>query len=174
MSPRFISASPNSGHTNGDRRSSLGNASRWRSCSEGVLHGQDCGGTGCRRRDRYHRAGGGELGVRAFRICELLRFPIDDVTQAVSDVSSEPRIARAPTTILRRNRATSPACTYGSTHRATAAPVPRALHLSRQWTLRVIADTSCGCGRFDTSLRILPTTALRLRNIHCGARSVGT
>ena len=42
----------------------------------------------------YHRAGGGELGVRAFRICELLRFPIDYVTQAIS-VSTEPRVARA-------------------------------------------------------------------------------
>lgn len=36
-----------------------------------------------------------ELGGRAFRNCELLRFPIDYVTQAVSDVSTEPRIARA-------------------------------------------------------------------------------
>ena len=36
-----------------------------------------------------------ELGGRAFRICELLCFPIDYVTQAVSDVSTEPRIARA-------------------------------------------------------------------------------
>lgn len=35
-----------------------------------------------------------ELGGCAFQICELLRFPIDYVTQAVLDVPTEPRIAR--------------------------------------------------------------------------------
>ena len=64
-----------------------------------------------------------------------------------------------PATILLRNRATSAACTVGSTHSATAGARPTALEPSRHPTLRMTTDTGCGRGRFDLTRRVLTTTA---------------
>ncbi len=68
-------------------------------------------------------------------------------------------LSPGPATILLRNRATSAACTFGSTHRATAGARPTRPKPSRHPTLRMTTDISGGRGRFDLNRRVLAATA---------------